>query len=182
MTQALYFIIKSLAHLYVLMYLLRFWLPMVGADFRNQVAQAILRFTAPLIVPVRRFVPPIGRIDSATVLVTFVIECVVVFILFSLVGRTPAPLFVAAVALSQLVILSLQLFSIAIFVRVIMSWIGQHNYNPVLAVAEALAEPVVRPFRRLIPPLGGIDFSPMITLILLQATVIYVQSIVQVRI
>lgn len=182
MTQALYFIIKSLAHLYVLLFLLRLWLPLVGADFRNPVAQAILRFTAPLIVPVRRFIPPFGRIDSATVLVTFLIECAVVFVLFSLLGRLPDPVFVAMVALSQLVILSLQLFSIAIFVRVVMSWIGPTNYNPMLAMAEALAEPVVRPFRRVIPPLGGIDFSPMITLILLQATVIYVQSLVQIRI
>lgn len=182
MTQALYFIVKSLAHLYVLLFLLRFWLPWVRADFRNPIAQGILRFTAPLIVPVRRFIPPIGRLDTATVLLTFLIECAVVFVLFAIAGRPAEPLFIAIVALSQLAILSLHLFSIAIFVRVIMSWVGQNTYNPMVAIAEAMAEPVVRPFRRLLPSLGGIDFSPMITLILLQATVIYVQSLVQIRI
>lgn len=182
MTNALYFIVKSLAHLYVLLFLLRFWLPWVRADFRNPISQGILRFTAPLIVPVRRFIPPIGRVDTATILLTYLIECAVVFVLLWIRGLTANPLFIAMVALSELVILSLQLFSIAIFVRVIMSWVGQQTYNPIVALAESLAEPVVRPFRRIMPSLGGIDFSPMITLILLQATVIYVQSLVQVRI
>ena len=182
MTQALYFIVKSLAHIYVLLFLLRFWLPLVRANFRNPVAQGILRFTAPLIVPLRRFVPSIGRIDTATVLVTVAIECIVVFILFQIVGRPADTLLVAMVALSQLAILSLHLFSIAIFVRVILSWFGQQGYHPLAAVAGELAEPVVRPFRRAIPPLGGIDFSPMIVLILLQATVIFIETQVQVRI
>ena len=63
MIQALYFVVKTLAQLYLLLYLLRFWLPLVGADFRNPIAQAVLRFTSPLIIPVRRFIPPIGRVE-----------------------------------------------------------------------------------------------------------------------
>ena len=182
MTQALYFIVKSLAHLYVLLYLLRFWLPWVHADFRNPIAQGILRFTSPMIVPVRRFIPSIGRLDTATVLVTLAIEYVVVFVLFQIAGQPVDFLFIGLVALAQLCILSLHLFSIAIFVRVILSWFGQQTYNPMVAIAGAMAEPVVRPFRRLIPTIGGIDFSPFVTIVLLQATVIYVQSLIQIRI
>ena len=181
MTQALYFIVKSIAHLYVLLFLLRFWLPFLRANFRNPIAQGILRFTSPLIVPVRRFVPPLGRIDTATVLVTLAIECVVVFVLFQIIGRTTDPAFVVIVALSQLAILSLHLFSIAIFARVILSWFGQQTYHPLAALAGELSEPIMRPFRRMIPPLGGIDFSPMVALILLQAAVILIQAQVQVR-
>ena len=62
MSQALYFIIKTLTQLYLLVLLLRFWLPMLGADFRNPLAQGILRITSPLVVPVRRFVSSIGRL------------------------------------------------------------------------------------------------------------------------
>lgn len=182
MIPALYFVVKSFAHLYVLLFLLRFWLPLVRANFRNPIAQGILRFTAPLIVPLRRFVPSVGRLDTATVLVTLAIEYVIVFVLLKIAGRAADPLLVGLVALSQLSILSLHLFSIAIFVQVILSWFGQQGYHPMAAIAGAIAEPAVRPFRRLIPPIGGIDFSPMVTLILLQATVIYVQSLVPVRI
>ena len=182
MTQALYFIVRSLAQLYVLLYLLRFWLPLVGADFRNPIAQGILRFTSPLIVPIRRFVPAIGRIDTATVLVTLAIEYAVVFLLFQISGRPVDFVFLAWIALAQLSILSLHLFSIAIFVQVILSWVGPQGYNPMAAMAATMAEPVLRPFRRLLPTLGGIDFSPFIVIILLQATVIYVQSLIQIRI
>ena len=182
MTQALYFIVKSLAHLYVLLFLLRFWLPFVRANFRNPISQGILRFTSPLIVPVRRFVPPMGRIDTATVLVTVAIECVVIFVLFQIIGRPAEPLFIAIVAVSQLAILSLHLFSIAIFARVILSWLGQQSHHPIAEIAGELSDPIMRPFRRLIPPLGGIDFSPMIVLVLLQATVILIQAQLQVRI
>ena len=182
MIPALYFVVKSLAHLYVLLFLLRFWLPLVRADFRNPIAQGILRFTAPLIVPLRRFVPSVGRLDTATVLVVLAIEYAVVFVLFKIAARPTDALLVGIVALSQLAILSLHLFSIAIFVQVVLSWFGQPGYHPMAAIASAIAEPVLRPFRRVIPPLGGIDFSPMVTLILLQATVIYVHSLVPVGI
>ena len=67
MTQALYFIVKTLAQLFLLLLLLRFWLPWLRADFRNPIAQGILRFTSPLVVPLRRFLPAIGRLDTATV-------------------------------------------------------------------------------------------------------------------
>ena len=74
MTQALYFILKTLTQLYLLLLILRFWLPLLRADFRNPVAQGLLRLTSPLVVPFRRFIPPIGRIDTSTVLVAFIIE------------------------------------------------------------------------------------------------------------
>ena len=68
MTAALYFVLKTLTQLYLLLLILRFWLPMFRADFRNPVAQGVLRLTSPLVVPLRRFIPPIGRIDTSTVL------------------------------------------------------------------------------------------------------------------
>lgn len=74
MTQALYFVVKTLAQLYLLLLLLRFWLPMLRADFRNPIAQGILRFTSPLVIPVRRIVPPIGRLDTSTIMVAYVLE------------------------------------------------------------------------------------------------------------
>ena len=88
MAQALYFIVKTLTHLYILLLLLRFWLPWLHADFRNPIAQGILRFTSPLIIPVRRLLPSVGRVDTATILVTFVLQFLTVFGLLALFGRT----------------------------------------------------------------------------------------------
>lgn len=176
MIQALYFIVKTLAQLYLLLYLLRFWLPWVRADFRNPIAQAILRFTSPLIIPIRRFVPPMGRLDTATVLVTFSLQFLIVFVLLKIVGRSASAATIALVSLLELCILSLNLFFFAILIRIILSWIAPQSYNPISAIAGAIAEPVLRPFRRLIPPLGGLDLSPILAIVILQAAVILLQS------
>jgi YggT family protein len=177
MTQALYFLVKTLAQLYLLLLLLRFWLPWLRADFRNPIAQGILRFTSPLVVPLRRFLPAIGRLDTATILVAFVIQFVVVLVLLAIVRRSvPTPI-VAVVSLIELAILSLNLFFFATLIRIILSWVAPGNYNPITALLTTLSEPVLRPFRRIIPSVGGLDISPIFAIVLLQAAVIFLQSI-----
>ncbi|HWM27151.1 MAG TPA: YggT family protein [Woeseiaceae bacterium] len=177
MTQALYFIVKTLAQLYVLLLLLRFWLPWLRADFRNPIAQGILKFTSPLIVPLRRFLPSVGRLDTATILVAFVVQFVTVMVLLAIVRRPIDTLTVAFVSIIELAILSLNLFFFATLLRIILSWVAPGNYNPVTALLTTLSEPVLRPFRRLIPPIGGLDISPIFALVLLQAAVILLQQV-----
>lgn len=176
MTQALYFIVKTLTQLYLLLLLLRFWLPWFGADFRNPISQGVLRLTSPLIVPIRRFIPSLGKLDTATVLVAFIIEYALVLLLLTLRGNSANIVSISLTALFELAILSLNLMFFVILVRIIMSWIAPTNYNPIVALLNTLAEPVLRPFRRLIPPLGGLDISPIFAIILLQAGVIILQS------
>jgi YggT family protein len=177
MTQALYFIVRTLAQLYLLLLLLRFWLPWLRADFRNPIAQGILRFTSPLIVPLRRFLPSIGRLDTATILVAFVVQYVTVLALLAIVRRSADTAEVALVSIIELAILSLNLFFFAILIRIVLSWVAPGNYNPITALLTTLSEPVLRPFRRLIPSIGGLDISPIFAIVLLQAAVIMLQSI-----
>jgi YggT family protein len=177
MTQALYFIVKTLAQLYLLLLLLRFWLPWLRADFRNPIAQGILRFTSPLIVPLRRFLPSVGRLDTATVLVAFVVQYVTVLALLAIVRRSADTAEVALVSIIELATLSLNLFFFAVLIRIVLSWVAPGNYNPITALLTTLSEPVLRPFRRLIPSIGGLDISPIFAIVLLQAVVIMLQSI-----
>jgi YggT family protein len=177
MTQALYFIVKTLAQLYLLLLLLRFWLPWLRADFRNPIAQGILKFTSPLIVPLRRFLPSVGRLDTATILVAFAVQLVTVLVLLAIVRAPVDPLAVAFVSIIELAILSLNLFFFATLIQIILSWVAPGNYNPVTALLTSLSEPILRPFRRLIPPIGGLDISPIFALVLLQAAVILLQQI-----
>ena len=176
MTQALYFVLKTLTQLYLLLLILRFWLPMLRADFRNPVAQGVLRLTSPLVVPFRRFIPPIGRIDTSTVLVAFIIEYLLILVLLFLTGASAGVLPIAVTSLMELAILSLNMFFFVILIKIILSWVAPHNYNPVTAMLTTLAEPVLRPFRRLVPPLGGLDISPIFAIVLLQAGVIVLQN------
>jgi YggT family protein len=177
MAQALYFVVKTLAQLYLLLLLLRFWLPWLRADFRNPIAQGILRFTSPLIVPLRRFLPSIGRLDTATVLVAFVVQYVTILALLAIVRRSAGTAEVALVSIIELATLSLNLFFFAILIRIVLSWVAPGNYNPITALLTTLSEPVLRPFRRLIPSIGGLDISPIFAIVLLQAAVIMLQSI-----
>ena len=84
MISALTFIIQAFAQLYLLVLLLRLWLPWFRADFRNPIAQAILRLTSPLVVPVRRVIPPIGRLDTATVIIAIAIQYLTILVLLAL--------------------------------------------------------------------------------------------------
>jgi len=177
MTQALYFIVKTLTQLVLLLYILRLWLPLVHADFRNPVAQGILRLTAPLIIPVRRFVPAIGRLDTAVVLVVYAMQFLVLILLMTIAKQDAGSLNIAILTALELCLLSLNLFFFAIMIRIILSWIAPNTYNPVSAIAANLAEPVLRPFRRLIPSIGGLDISPIFAIVMLKATEIYLQSL-----
>lgn len=175
-SSAIVFIVNALTSLYLLVLLLRFWMPWLRADFRNPLAQGILRFTSPIVVPVRRLVPSFGRLDTATVLVAFVIQYLTVLLLLLIMGQTAGVAAIAVTSIVKLVVLSINLFVYAIFIRIILSWISQGGYNPATAIITTLTEPLLRPFRRMLPPLGGFDLSPIFAIILLLAATIVVNG------
>ena len=177
MKPALEFVISTLAQLYLLVVLLRFWCPLLRMDFRNPIAQGILKLTSPLVIPVRRLLPPIGRVDTATVVVAFGLQYLTILVILVINGVTPTILPIAATAAIDLVLLSLRLFTFAIFIHIILSWIAPGTYNPATAFIAMLVEPVLRPFRRVIPTLGGLDISPIFAIIGLQAVAIFIATL-----
>jgi YggT family protein len=166
---ALVFIINALTSLYLLVLLLRFWLPWLRADFRNPLAQGILKLTSPVIIPLRRIVPSFGRLDTATVLVAFVVQYLGILLILLIFETTASFSVIATTAIVKLVLLSVNLFMFAIFVRIILSWIAPGQHNPATAIITTLTEPLLRPVRRLIPALGGFDISPIFVIIALGA-------------
>jgi len=177
MKPALIFIISTFAQLFLLVMLLRFWLPWLRADFRNPIAQGILKLTSPLVIPVRRIIPPIGRLDTATIVVAFAIQYLTVLIILTLSAVPPAIIPIALTSLVDLVLLSLRLFTFAIFIHIILSWIAPGTYNPATAFISMLVEPVMRPFRSIIRPMGGLDISPIFAIIALQAGAIFLSTL-----
>ena len=166
---ALVFIVNALTSLYLLVLLLRFWLPWLRADFRNPLAQGILKLTSPIIIPLRRIVPSFGRLDTATVMVAFVVQYLGILLILLIFGTSATFSVIATTALVKLVLLSVNLFMFAIFVRIILSWISPGQFNPATAIISTLTEPLLRPVRRLIPALGGFDISPIFVIIALGA-------------
>ena len=168
-SSALVFIVNALTSLYLLVLLLRFWLPWLRADFRNPLAQGILKLTSPVIIPLRRIVPSFGRLDTATILVAFVVQYLAILLILLIIGAGASFSVIATTAIVKLVLLSVNLFMFAIFVRIILSWISPGQYNPATAIISTLTEPLLRPVRRLIPALGGFDISPIFVIIALGA-------------
>ncbi|MEE4162870.1 MAG: YggT family protein [Woeseiaceae bacterium] len=173
---ALTFIINSIAQLYLLVLLLRLFMPWMGATFHNPVAQAIFKLTSPLVVPVRRILPPVGKLDTATLTVAFGIQYLVILLISVLRRYAPGIVPIAVTSLVNLVVLAINLFVFAIIIRVVLSWVSPGSYNPATAMIHSLTEPVMRPFRRLLPPIGGIDLSPVFAIILLSAAGIFVSG------
>ncbi|MBT8079946.1 MAG: YggT family protein [Gammaproteobacteria bacterium] len=182
MNKALIFIIETFAQLYLLVLLLRFWLPILRADFHNPISQGILRLTSPMVVPLRRLLPAVGRIDTATVLIALAVQFAVLLLMLALMGQASygvtdglVPTLLTAVI--KLVVLSNNLFFFAIFIKIILSWVAPHNVNPITTLLHTLSEPVLRPFRRIIPPIGGLDISPIFAIVLLQAVNIVLRDL-----
>jgi YggT family protein len=169
---ALIYILQSLLTLALFVVLLRLFLQWARADFRNPICQAIVRLTNPLIVPLRRILPPIGKIDTASVVAVILVAIVEMVIITSLSGIALDPLLVLRVAALEVARTSLWLYFYAIFLYALLSMVAPDGYTPLHSLLTALCEPVLRPIRRFIPPLGGIDLSPLWAGILIQAILI----------
>jgi YggT family protein len=170
---AVYFIVDALLSLALGVALLRLLMQWSRADFRNPVAQAVVKVTNPLIMPLRRVLPPINKVDTASV-VTVLIVALADVVLMSLVrgfGVPPLPLLLRAAAL-EIATSVLWLYFYAIFLYALMSLIAQGAYSPIQPLLASLCEPVLRPIRRIIPPIAGLDLSPLWAGLLIQALLI----------
>lgn len=170
--QAIIFIVHTLLQvLLVTVFLLRVLLPLTRADARNQLSQAVIRLTNPLVLPLRRVLPPIGKIDTASIVALLVVQIAATATLW-LLGAYPfvsMPGQFLSVALRSLVSTILQFYTFALILHIVLSWVAPGTYSPASSLLSNLCEPLLRPMRRLIPPIAGLDLSAMFVIIVLQA-------------
>jgi YggT family protein len=173
---AIRYIVDTLLWLLTLAFVLRLLFQWVRADFRDPIADAIVRITNWLIVPLRRLLPPIGRIDTATVLA----------VLATAAARTAAMLAIGGVGLGNpllflritvvgLIDLILRIYLFGLLLYWITSFVAPGGYAPGTRLLAQLCEPVLRPVRRVIPPIGQIDFSVLWVSIAIGALLILVR-------
>jgi YggT family protein len=149
-------------------FLLRLLLQLVRTEFRNPLVQALVRLTNPLILPLRRVLPPVGRVDTASVVALVLVQIAATALLTLLAGfGVPGPVGLLLRALLALADTTLSLYDVAIIGYVILSWVAPDGYNPAARVLGDLVAPVLRPLRRALPTLGGIDLSPLVAILLL---------------
>ena len=162
---ALSYLIGTLIDLYVAAVLLRLLLQMVRADFYNPLCQFLMKVTNPILLPMRRVIPSIGRLDTASVILMLVLEILGVWII-SRIGSTAMNLQqIVAFSAIKLIMTLLMTYFFLIIASVILSWVGQRMRHPIIPLVYQLTEPVLKPFRKFIPPIAGIDLSPLFALI-----------------
>lgn len=155
-------LVELIFGLAVTLFVLRVLLQLVGASFYNPVSQFIYKASNPVTTPLRKLLRPIGRFDLAAALVAWVLECVKVVLLFLLVGIAPAFLGVLVLGFAELLGFVLTLYFWLILIGVVLSFVGGGAAShPVVPLIAQLTAPVLRPFRRMLPDMGGFDLSPL---------------------
>lgn len=166
---ALLFVLDALVTLFVIAFLLRLLLPIVRADLRNPIGQAVLKVTNPVVMPLRRLLGSAGRTDLAALVALLLVQLAgtAALRLAAGVGLAPLPLIVRA--LHDLAQTVLQFYFVAVLLYALLSWIGPAGRGPAAHLLGRLCEPLLAPVRRFVPPIGGLDLSALFVLIGLQA-------------
>ncbi|MFQ5470586.1 MAG: YggT family protein [Gammaproteobacteria bacterium] len=166
--EAAAFVIQAVSGFFLLLVMLRLLLQLTRADFYNPISQFIVKITNWAVVPLRRVIPSFRTLDMSSIVLLLIIQILTLYLITLTrgIGISIAPLVVISVA--ELVSLLLNVYLITIIAQAILSWVGPGTANPLTSLLYSLNEPVMRPARRIIPPISGIDLSPIVVLIVLQ--------------
>ncbi|MCG9696022.1 YggT family protein [Shewanella sp. Isolate11] len=163
---ALSFLVNTVFDLYLMVVIIRIWLQVARADFYNPFSQFVVKATHPIVAPMRRVLPAMGGLDTASVVLAILVV-VLKFVILSLIAGAaislPTILLVSVVSVCKQA--GVLLFWMLIL-RAILSWVSQ-GHNPIEMVMGQLTEPLLSPIRRILPPMGGLDLSLLVMMIIL---------------
>lgn len=165
----LIYVLDTLSGLLVGAFLLRLLLQWARADFRNPLARAVLQVTNPLVLPLRRLLPPIGALDTAAVVAVVLVQALRHALILWLgtggVASVPVLLAGSLLSLADTVLL---LYIGLLFVWVVLSWVSPEGRHPMSYIIGQVLAPLLRPFQRAVPTLAGLDLSPLLLILTLQ--------------
>lgn len=162
------FLLQTLFGLYILAVMLRFLLQWVRADFYNPLVRFLVRVTNPLLVPLRRFIPGLMGLDMAAVVLMLGLQIVELLLVLMLIGYSANLPGLVVLAVAELVGLLISVFFWGVIIQAVLSWINPDPRHPIMVLLYQLTEPVLRPARGILPPISGLDLSPILVLVALQ--------------
>lgn len=168
------FLVETLFSLYIAALMLRVLLEAVGADYYNPVSQVLITVTQPLVGPLARIIPRMGRFNSAAVVLLLILQTISVVLVMAISGFAADPLQALVIALFRLVRMLLVMYMVLIIAEVILSWVGGGMRHPIIPLIYQLTRPVLQPIRRVIPSIGGLDLSPLVAIIAIQFLMILI--------
>ena len=168
LNEILGYLIQTALSLYMVAMLLRFLLQLARADFYNPISRFLVKITNPLVIPLRKIIPGVGGLDLASLFLALLLQVLAIVALMLINGLgMPSPLLLLVWSVLGLVGLLVNIYFFALLAMIILSWIAGGSGNPAVALLYQITEPVMAPFRKLLPAMGGLDFSPILLFILI---------------
>lgn len=155
-------IIYFIGSAYIGIVLLRFLCQLVRADYYNPISKTLVKLTNPLLVPLRKIIPGVGGIDWAALVLAFLLEVALIFVAKLLNGSLFLSFTILPAALFALIDLTLNFYFYGMIILIIASFIAPQTYNPAINLLNQLIDPILKPIRKILPPMSGLDFSPMV--------------------
>jgi YggT family protein len=167
---AILFLVDTTFSLFTFLLFVRLVLAYVGAQYADPVTQLVIRLTDFIVKPLRRWIPNTKGIELSTLLLIFIIEIIKFLVIGLFSFGFPHIMGLPILALADMIKLMSQTFFYAILIQAVMSWIQPQS--PMNYLLHQFNSPVMRPIQRLIPPINGIDISPIPAMLLLQLVII----------
>jgi YggT family protein len=184
------FLIETLFSLYIGAVVLRMLLGYAGANFYNPLSQFLVKVTNPVLVPLRRFIPSIGKIDTSAIVLALGLTIITILLLYMVASAQyfvrSYPIFagvsfnvitILLAAIIDLVKVVIWVYIISLLIQAVMSWVGSAHGNPVAPLIDSLTRPLLSPVRRVIPNIGALDLSPLVVILALNILLIIINNI-----
>lgn len=160
--QVVILLVNTLGSMLILAVLLRFLLQLSRADFYNPASQAIVKVTSPILNPLRKIIPGYGKVDFASLVLAILLNVIATCLMILAAGYSlPAIGTILGWSCIGILAFILNIYFYGLLISIIASWIAPFNGNPILLLVQQLLEPVQSQVRKIIPPMGGLDFSPI---------------------
>jgi YggT family protein len=160
-------VLDTISSLYLMIILMRFILQLSRADFYNPISQFIVKATNPLLIPLRRIIPSMGGIDTASIALAILFQALVLVLKMLVVsGGVANPVFLMALSLVMVLDVLLKIYFWALIIMIVGSWVAPGSGNPALVLINQIVEPLMKPFRKMLPDMGGLDLSPILVVVL----------------
>jgi YggT family protein len=180
LNEILGYLVQTFLSLYLVAMLLRFLLQLVRADFYNPISQFLVKVTNPLVIPLRRVIPGLGGLDLASLLLAVLLQLAGIVLLLLINGIGLPGVFTLLVwSLLGVLGMLVNIYFFALLGMIILSWVAAGSRHPAIYLLYQITEPVMAPFRKVLPAMGGLDFSPILVFILINIIQIALRHMAQ---
>ena len=168
LTEISSYLIQTLLGLLLLGTVMRLLLQISKADFYNPISQLLVKLTNPMVLPLRKLLPAFRIFDLSSLVLSILLQMLLIVILLKVNGSyIPNMSLLAIWSFIGVIAIVMKIYFFALLAMIILSWIAPNSYHPAIQLVSQIVEPVMAPVRKILPPIGGLDFSPILVFILI---------------